>query len=160
MIGIISDTHDNVVNVQKAVKLFTEKQVDFVIHMGDVVAPATVKFFDGVKMKFVKGNCDGDIVMETERILEIGGEYLGELAEFEVEGKKIAAIHGNNSSKLGELIKSNKYDYVFHGHTHKTRDERVGSTRVLNPGAHYFGGENTVVLLDLKRDTAEFVKLK
>ena len=63
MIGIISDTHDNVLNIRKAVKVFQEKNVDFVIHLGDIISPSSTAFFKGVKVKFIKGNCDGDLAM-------------------------------------------------------------------------------------------------
>ncbi len=43
---------------------------------------------------------------------------------------------------------------------HKTRDEKIGKTRVINPGAHYYGCENKVVLLDLEKDNVEFIELK
>ena len=160
MIGVISDTHDNVLNIKKAVELFKQNNVSFVIHLGDIVAPATVKFFSGLKMKFIIGNCDGDVEMLKKRIEEINSEFLGRIAELEVEGKKIAAYHGNNAEILSKLIQSNKYDYVLHGHTHQTRDEVIGNTRVINPGAHYFMGENTVVLLDVENNEVKFVKLK
>jgi len=38
IIGIISDTHDNLPEIEKAVKLFNQKKVGFVLHAGDFVA--------------------------------------------------------------------------------------------------------------------------
>ena len=35
-IGIIGDTHDNVINVKRAIQLFKRKKVNFVIHTGDI----------------------------------------------------------------------------------------------------------------------------
>jgi putative phosphoesterase len=37
MIGIISDTHDNLPAIKRAVDLFNEKNVDLVLHAGDFV---------------------------------------------------------------------------------------------------------------------------
>jgi hypothetical protein len=160
MLGIISDTHDNVRNILKAVEIFRQKKVDFVMHLGDIIAPATVKFFNGLNMKFIQGNCDGDVDLLKKRIEEIGGEFLGETAELEIKGKKIFLCHGKDTSKLDNTIQSNKYDYVLHGHTHKNRNEKIGKTRVVNPGAHYYGAENTIVLLDLEKETVEFVDVR
>jgi len=159
MISIISDTHDNISNIQKAVKKFKEAKVDFAVHCGDMVAPATVKFFDGVKVKAVKGNCDGDIELETKKLEESGGEYLGESGELEYKGKKIGIYHGTNPIRLERMISSQHYDYILTGHTHKTRDETIGKTRIINPGAHYYGAENTIALLDTEKDTVKFIKL-
>ena len=79
MIGVISDTHDNVPNILKAIKVFENEDVDFIIHCGDVVAPATIKFFKGIHIKVVKGNCDGDVSHIKQVLGEIGGEFLGEV---------------------------------------------------------------------------------
>ncbi len=148
MIAIISDTHDNVENIKKAVGIMKGRGVEFCVHCGDVVAPATVRFFDGVKMKFIRGNCDGDTENIKKRAEEIGGEFLGEKAEFEHQGKRFCAYHGHDPAKLDLLIRSGKYDYVLTGHTHKARDEIIGKTRVINPGAHYYGAGETFSILD------------
>ena len=76
MIGVISDTHDNVENILKAIKVFEEREVDFIIHCGDVVAPASLKHFNGLRILVVKGNCDGDVENMEIILKEIGGEYL------------------------------------------------------------------------------------
>ncbi len=160
MIGIISDTHDNVEDVKKAVELFRQRGADFVLHLGDVVAPFTITFFEGVKLKVIRGNCDGDIETMKKKLEAIGGEYLGEEAFMEIGGKKAAAIHGQNEKRLSELISSGEYDYVFHGHTHRERDEMVGKTRVVNPGAHYWGTGRTIVFFEPEKDLVEFISLK
>ncbi len=38
MIGILSDSHDNLVRVREAVRLFNDAVCDRVIHAGDLVA--------------------------------------------------------------------------------------------------------------------------
>jgi uncharacterized protein len=48
--GLISDTHDNIQNIQNAVSLFNDKCVSFVIHAGDIVSPRAVGAFTGVKL--------------------------------------------------------------------------------------------------------------
>jgi putative phosphoesterase len=159
MIGIISDTHDNVGNILKAVKIFQEREVDFVIHLGDVVSPGSILFFKGVKLKVIKGNCDGDIEGMKLKLTEIGGQFLGDEAFFEISGKKIAAIHGDNLDRLNRLINTREYSYVLHGHTHLKKDQMVGTARVINPGAHYWGSEMTIALIDPLMDRFEFVRL-
>lgn len=160
IIGIISDTHDNVENIKKAIKLFLEQKVDFVVHCGDVVAPATIKHFKGIKLKLVKGNCDGDIENIKLKIEEIDGEYLGEVGIIDIDNKsKLLAYHGNDRKRLDSFIKNCRYQYILTGHTHVSMDEIIGSTRVLNPGAHYYGGQETVMILDTKTNKVNMVKL-
>jgi predicted phosphodiesterase len=38
---------------------------------------------------------------------------------------------------------------VCHGHTHRRREERVGKTLVLNPGAIYRANPHTFAIVDL-----------
>ncbi len=57
-IGLISDTHDNIQNIQKAIISFNEKLVRVVIHAGDIVSPEAVEAFDGMKLIGVLGNND------------------------------------------------------------------------------------------------------
>ena len=47
--------------------------------------------------------------------------------------------------------------YLCHGHTHATRDERLGPTRVINPGALFRARRHTVAVLDLARDEVSFL---
>jgi predicted phosphodiesterase len=69
--------------------------------------------------------------------------------------------HGDNEGFLDGLIGSGKYAYVLHGHTHRRRDQTVGSTRVINPGA--LGGmrreRRSLCILDLTTARARFLKL-
>jgi len=41
VIGIISDTHDHMDNIRKALKIFKEKNVKVILHAGDFVSPFT-----------------------------------------------------------------------------------------------------------------------
>tara|TARA_Y100000310_G_scaffold339022_1_gene430383 strand:- start:12854 stop:13345 length:492 start_codon:yes stop_codon:yes gene_type:complete len=163
MIGLISDTHDNIPNIIKAVNIFKEKKVEFVLHLGDVIAPATIKFFEGLDMRFVKGNCDGDIELLKEKIEGINGKFYNVLKRLKYKDKVLMLFHGKPGEELDQLIKSERYDYVLHGHTHKKRDEKVGKTRVVNPGGHYLAPEqkeHTIALLDVEKDQLEFVEIK
>ena len=41
-IGIISDTHDDVDNTNKAIDIFKENDVKAVIHAGDIISPPII----------------------------------------------------------------------------------------------------------------------
>ena len=158
MIGIISDTHENVENIKKAVSLFKEKNVEFVIHIGDIISPPSVLLFEGLKVYFVKGNNDGEVEGLKKKAEEIGCKFYDAVFLTEYKGKKIIATH--YPSEAERFISMKEYDYVLYGHDHVNCDKRINGTRLINPGAHYPGnGEGTVVLLDVENDKAEFVKL-
>jgi len=44
-LGIISDTHDDLLSLKSAIKIFNERKVSHVIHAGDYVFPGVVKEF-------------------------------------------------------------------------------------------------------------------
>ncbi|MDP2750670.1 MAG: YfcE family phosphodiesterase [Nanoarchaeota archaeon] len=160
MIGLISDTHDNVFGIRKAVEIFKKNEVVCVIHCGDIIAPVTVKLFAGLKVLFVKGNCDGDVPMIKKKVDEISGSFYEKFGELDYKGKSIAFTHGNDAALLKQLISSKRYDYVIRGHTHESGDEMDGSTRVINPGTLYLGSEKyTIALLDVENDEVRFIEL-
>jgi uncharacterized protein len=44
-IGIISDTHDDIENVQEAINIFNKNEVNLVIHTGDYISPGVIQEF-------------------------------------------------------------------------------------------------------------------
>lgn len=39
LVGIITDTHDNLAGIQKAIQIFKEQKIEMLIHCGDWVSP-------------------------------------------------------------------------------------------------------------------------
>ena len=53
-IGILSDTHDDYENTNKAIDIFQENDVKAVIHAGDVISPPVITEFYRLTEKGVK----------------------------------------------------------------------------------------------------------
>ena len=98
-IGLISDTHDNIRNIQKVIISFNDIQVRVVIHAGDIVSPGTVEAFDGMRLIGVLGNNDLQIHELTDAFDRIGGQLNGEFCEIEQDNLIFAVYHGTNSRK-------------------------------------------------------------
>lgn len=135
-IAIVSDTHDNLPNFEKAVEYAEKNNIETIIHCGDVCNPdtlkTTLKDFKGATFVAV-GNMDADRFEDKTIFREYPGiKIFYEIGEVELGGKKIAFAHLPETAK--ELALSEKYDLVFYGHTHKPWEEKVGKTRVTNPG--------------------------
>lgn len=156
MIGIISDTHENEEAIKKAVALFKEKTVDFVVHCGDIISPPMLEHFKELKMKFVFGNNDGEMGGLKEMCKKLDFDEIREEIEFTHNGKNFYAYHGTKLKILNDAIQSDKYDYVLTGHTHAKRDDKIGKTRIINPGALFRVYPYTVAVLDAKDDKLEF----
>jgi uncharacterized protein len=161
-IGLISDTHDNIQNIQNAISLFNDKHVSFVIHAGDIVSPEAVEAFTGVKLIAVLGNNDLEIDGLTNAFDRIGGQLKGEFYELVQDDLIFAIYHGTNSRRKESLIQSGKYDIVVCGHTHRVQNKKVGKTIVVNPGTAngwFFGYSATAVVFDTKTRDSEFINL-
>ena len=159
-IGIISDSHDNLENIVKSIKVFKDKGVDFVLHLGDYVNPNSVKAFKGIKLVGIFGNNDGDRFRLINAFHEVGGKIKGDFYEFDEDGLRFACYHGTEPQLRDALIECGRYDLVIYGHTHKCVDETKGNTRVLNPGTvHGFGDRATVMVFDTKNRQVEIIDL-
>lgn len=134
MIGVVSDTHDNLDLVEAAVSLFESEDVDVVVHCGDFVAPFSAMAFDsdGFDFHAVRGNNDGE--WKLREIVEGFGTYHGELGELSIDGLEVAVYHGTSEPITDALVDCGRYDLVLHGHTHEHGvEERDGTVRI-NPG--------------------------
>ena len=161
-IGLISDTHDNIENILKAVSEFNSRRVDIVLHAGDFVSPIAVESFAGIKLVGILGNNDTDIPGLTSAFNKINGELKGEIFEAVYDGIKLVIYHGTSSSKKEFLINSGKYDMVIYGHTHRKASHKIGRTIVVNPGTAkgwFFGFYATIAVFDTHTRIIEFVSL-
>ena len=158
-IGVLSDSHDNVPMIDRAVELFNDEGVSLVIHAGDFVAPFAVAALHNLKCRVVGvfGNNDGERI-GIARQFEAIGEIHPNLAIIEIEGRTIAATH---YPELAEPIaKSGRYDIVIYGHTHEV-DIRRQCSLLLNPGetGGWTTGRCTAAIVELDSLEAEIREL-
>jgi len=162
-IGIIGDTHDHSGNIAKAIKIFNQQKVEYVLHTGDIAQPAAARQFaklSGAKFIAVLGNCDNDRELIGEAIRDFGGEIYEESYTGQIGGKKIFMKHKLNS--VEETAGSGEYDVVIYGHTHKQDVRKVGNTLVINPGqaSGWWFSKSEVVVLELEDMSVETIGLK
>ncbi len=135
-IAILSDTHNNGFGIQDALDKLAAMNIFDIIHCGDMTRGETAELFKNFCIHHVWGNGDLDTLSLQFAIQECkAGSSTGEVFTDIVDGKHIAALHGHNIALLTALTDNGRYDYIFHGHTHRTRDDTYGKTRIINPGA-------------------------
>lgn len=160
LVGLISDSHDHLPHIKKAVKIFKNRQVELVLHAGDFCSPFTVPPFEGLSLKGVFGNNDGDHYLLMQKFNAIDAEHLGTFGDLEIDGKRIALYHGTNLPITAALEQCGNYDVVISGHTHERKIENVDGTLAINPGtAHGFEGGATIAFLDTEQLEVEFIAL-
>ena len=159
LIGVLSDTHDDVEMIRRAVAFFNSKKVELVLHAGDIVSPFTFpEAFIGLAPRFagVFGNNDGDKVLLTENS---GGRILQQPRTFEEGGKNIVLMH--EPALIASLVKSGSFDIIIYGHTHRPEVKKGNGALVVNPGktARLHKGQSTVAIIDTDTLEAEIHQL-
>jgi putative phosphoesterase len=150
-IGIISDSHDHHANVLKAVEIFKNEQVQYILHAGDIVSPFTAKAFGEVKnARFIAvfGNNDGEKPVLKSTIESFGGEIHRDPYRGKIAGKRVLITH--KPGILDEAIAGGKYDLIVYGHTHFRDIRTVGETLIINPGesTDWLSGKGRLIILD------------
>jgi putative phosphoesterase len=159
VLGILSDTHENVRTINQAVAIFKERSPAVVVHCGDIISPPVLERFSGLPLRLVFGNNDGERSGLKKKCAELGFEQIEDSLDFEVDGKRIFVNHGTDPRVVDRAVSSQEYDYVLHGHTHVRRDERVGRTRIINPGALFSADEYSIAFLTPATGNLEFVEI-
>lgn len=164
MIGIISDSHDNLAAIRKAVEFFNEKQVKAVLHAGDIISPFTIRAFKELnpKLYFVFGNNDGDRVTLTKWFEEIGAVSCGDFGDLTIDGLHIALLHGTNEAFVKALARSGDFDVVVRGHTHDPGVHIIEGIPIINPGecSGILSGKRTVAILEIANLNVEVTELE
>ncbi|MBI3408325.1 MAG: YfcE family phosphodiesterase [Planctomycetes bacterium] len=155
-IAVVSDSHGRLSTVRRALALLEGRSVDIVIHCGDIDDEDTVTLFPA-STHFVFGNCDFDRQTIRQAVEQCGAKLHEPFGRLELAGQTLAFIHGDDKRLLTDLETSQKYDFLFYGHTHQAMEHRTGKTRVINPGALYRARPKTFAILDLKTGVLESV---
>ncbi|MFB6165162.1 MAG: metallophosphoesterase [Haloarculaceae archaeon] len=166
-LGIVSDTHDNYAAAEEIASVFAERGIETVLHCGDFISPPLLGAFDGHDFAFhgVLGNNDGEEagLQSTIDGMGNGSALHGREVTLEFDGTTVHLLHGDQGvDEVTARAESGEYDYVCYGHFHVAEERDVGSTTVLNPGAHFptVPDENrSVVVLDTESDDVEFVSI-
>lgn len=157
-IGIISDTHDDMASIKKAVDVLNNRKVSRVIHAGDIVSPFTFEVFKDLKGDFtgIFGNNDGDRLLLKEKS---GNNIHNQPLMLNIEKKRIIIFH--EPYIVNEIAESGNFNIIIYGHTHKPDIRKVKDTLIINPGkvAVLHKGKSTLAILDIRSLDVELVEL-
>jgi len=153
LIGVVSDTHNNIKNIKKIINLFNEEQVNLVIHTGDITKAETLQIFSELNCKItgVFGNNDRKELGLENVCSENNFIFQEPPLLLILNRKKIVIFH--EPDLIEDYINRNKdIDIVLHGHTHRFRQETIGKTSYFNPGesSGFLEGRNSVGIINLE----------
>jgi len=132
-IGVISDTHipDKSEHIPQEI-LNAFKQVDLVVHAGDLVDLKVINELNSVcaRVVAVVGNMDHGEIKIKYPVKEI----------LNLEGFKIGIMHGwgaplTLTEVLKDAFKADKPDVIIFGHSHKPMNEQIDGILFFNPGS-------------------------
>jgi hypothetical protein len=162
-IVIISDIHNNLANLKKVLDYCASNKIQKIICCGDLANMESLDFLNDNFTRdiyYTFGNMDdgqmadeichpefteGSNKLDSSTSLGTTCRYKNtfifkKFGEITLENKNIAFVHYPDAAK--KLCESGKYDFVFHGHTHKpwvapvetSANQRPKKCTLLNPG--------------------------
>ena len=149
-LGVMSDSHDNIPNIKRAVEVFNDIGVDLVVHAGDFISPFAIDPLADLNCRVVGvfGNNDGERIVLAKKFEAIG-EVHPNLASTSLGDKTIAVMHYPELAI--PIAMSGEYDIVVYGHTHKI-DVSKEKSLLLNPGeiGGWTTGKATIAVVELE----------
>ncbi len=130
----MSDTHGEFESTRGLLRIFASLGVELIIHCGDLGGASMAPLFSACPTHFVLGNCDDRLTLGPA-ISQAGQTFHDRFGSLELEGKRIAFLHGHDGDRFHQAVFSGEWDLICHGHTHEANFAAVGRTLVLNPGA-------------------------
>ena len=94
-IGIVSDTHNNLRNVDRIVELFNQAGVERVIHTGDITQAKTIARFSGLEAPVtgVYGNNDQERASLEAAAGELGFHFVEPPLRLNWHGRNLLVVH-------------------------------------------------------------------
>lgn len=152
LVGVVSDTHNNIKSVKAIINIFNEEKVDCVIHTGDISKASTLREFSKLNCQLlgVFGNNDRNELGLNEVCQEFNFLFQEPPFLINLLNRKIVIFHEPDS--IEEYLKENSnIDVVLFGHTHRYLEETKEEVLYLNPGesAGFFEGKNALGIVNL-----------
>ncbi len=152
LIGVVSDTHNNLKNIDQIISLFNKEGVEVVIHTGDIANAKALRKFSLLSSNLVGvyGNNDRNEIGLEEEAKKYSFDFDPPPKIIKLSNKKIAIFHEPELIEA-TLAKNLDIDIVLHGHTHRYKEVYLNNTLIFNPGesAGMLKGKNALGVIDL-----------
>jgi putative phosphoesterase len=158
-IGVVSDTHNHLRNVERIVELFHAADVRYVIHTGDITQPKTLTALSALRVPLYGVYGNNDLEREgLERAAHAYGMTLRDPPfQLHLASRRIVVVH--DPQDLARVA-ADSFDVALHGHIHRRVIERAEGRLVFNPGecAGHLPGHNAVGVVDLSSLDTEILR--
>jgi len=105
-IGLVSDTHDRLPFIDRAVNKLNEENVELVLHAGDYSAPFAAYRFKPLRAKMIGvfGNNDAERSMLQKNFKAVGADVHGKFAEIDGKSNNRLVRYSNIRSEASRDI--------------------------------------------------------
>lgn len=157
-IGVISDTHDRLPTLRRALALFERQKVAAIFHAGDIVAPFAARLMAPgelqVPLHCIYGNNDG----ERQGLKSILPDLTDGPLHVQLVGRRIVMHHWIEQLDSAAIAAA---DVVISGHTHQVVNEPHDGRLTLNPGecCGWVTDRCTIAVVDLDELKADIIEV-
>lgn len=153
-LGVIADSHDNLDALEYWVDYFNQRDVDVLLHAGDLISPFCVPVLESFERTVyaVFGNNDGD--RETLREKAEGTSVNFKEPPVTLDLTECSVLVSHKPSDLPDPLPAS-VDVVVHGHTHERRCDDDRDPVVVNPGESggWLTGTSSALTLSVEEST-------
>lgn len=162
LVALLSDIHDHTAHLLLALHAAREAGCTHLLFMGDMAGASTFRTlreeWDG-PIDLVFGNNEYEIASFNRMagswpLTTLHGTY----ADIELDSRRIFFCH--LPWDAARAADTDRYDAVFHGHTHEPELRMQGKTLVVNPGEVY-GRQNppSIGIYDTANNQARIIRI-
>ena len=155
-IGVMADSHDNLVMIRAALKLLEAEGAQALLHAGDIVAPFAVKAILTFPHRVVGvfGNNDG----ERAGLRALWPEVSDPPYALSLGNRTVLIVHDRGKLAPGAL---KGVDILVCGHSHKPEVTLEDGVLCVNPGecGGWVTGAATVAVMDTDAMAARILKV-
>ena len=135
LIAILSDSHDHITNMRRAVDAANKAQAQVLIHCGDLISPfmlIRLEQFHG-PVHLIYGNNVGDQHLISSRCQGTNNiQHHGITGKIIIDSMHIGFNHYPDLARA--MAEGGKFDIVCCGHNHICSMDEIGDCLLVNPG--------------------------
>ena len=151
-IGVVSDTHNNLKNIEIIIDIFNEERVPLVIHTGDISNAKALDQFSKLNSELigVYGNNDRSELGLREVAKKNNFQFEEPPRRISLANREIVIFH--EPDNIEQFLLENRHtNVVLYGHTHRYENNTKNGVLYFNPGesAGMLKGSNAIGILDL-----------
>ena len=151
-IGVVSDTHNNLRNIEIIINLFNDEKVPIVVHTGDITNSNSLEQFSKLNSELigVYGNNDRNESGLKKVAQKNNFKFQDPPQRLNLLDREIVIFH--EPDNIDQFLAENKLiQVVLYGHTHRYENSTKNGVLYFNPGesAGMQKGSNAIGILDL-----------